>query len=362
MTFGGADAQASLEVMRPAPVHNDRYGYGNDYRYGRLARSPLRPLAARGAPDPAPPRLPQHQLSRPQRLGLSGARHRLPRPPRRAGRERTQRRDPLRLSYLNPTFPPPCDACGGENRALPTPPPAPDEAGGPLDRRPFPFKSPSRDLLAERGHSISGDELPAAAGRPQSLQVPLGPSHRIPEQSRPEGRGRSNTVTDDEASSFAMRAFRPTARRCGALSSSCRGAPSSSKSISRRSTISAAAVSRSRHSTARGQGGSSRLLGNPRKGHVRDFADHVNDFETGHAGGGPAGLSAALLRARAFDRRGRRAPLRAAPAHADRPHGADRAAAGAARTARRSTAGAHHRLPHAFRAWRGLLRPAPARP
>lgn len=31
---------------------------------------------------------------------------------------------------------------------------------------------------------------------------------------------------------------------------------------------------------SRGQGGSSRLLGNPRKGHVRDFADHVNDFET----------------------------------------------------------------------------------
>jgi len=31
---------------------------------------------------------------------------------------------------------------------------------------------------------------------------------------------------------------------------------------------------------SRGQGGSGRLLGNPRKGHVRDFADHVNDFET----------------------------------------------------------------------------------
>ncbi len=31
---------------------------------------------------------------------------------------------------------------------------------------------------------------------------------------------------------------------------------------------------------ARGQGGSQRLLANPRKGHVRDFADHVNDFET----------------------------------------------------------------------------------
>ncbi len=30
---------------------------------------------------------------------------------------------------------------------------------------------------------------------------------------------------------------------------------------------------------SRGQGGSSRLLGNSRKGHVRDFADHVNDFE-----------------------------------------------------------------------------------
>jgi lysophospholipase len=30
---------------------------------------------------------------------------------------------------------------------------------------------------------------------------------------------------------------------------------------------------------SRGQGGSGRLLGNPRKGHVRDFADHVNDFE-----------------------------------------------------------------------------------
>lgn len=31
---------------------------------------------------------------------------------------------------------------------------------------------------------------------------------------------------------------------------------------------------------ARGQGGSARLLGNPRKGHVRDFADYVNDFDT----------------------------------------------------------------------------------
>jgi lysophospholipase len=31
---------------------------------------------------------------------------------------------------------------------------------------------------------------------------------------------------------------------------------------------------------ARGQGGSGRLLRNRRKGHVRDFADHVNDFET----------------------------------------------------------------------------------
>lgn len=30
---------------------------------------------------------------------------------------------------------------------------------------------------------------------------------------------------------------------------------------------------------SRGQGGSTRLLRNPRKGHVRDFADHVNDFE-----------------------------------------------------------------------------------
>ncbi len=31
---------------------------------------------------------------------------------------------------------------------------------------------------------------------------------------------------------------------------------------------------------ARGQGGSARLLRNRRKGHVRDFADHVNDLET----------------------------------------------------------------------------------
>jgi lysophospholipase len=31
---------------------------------------------------------------------------------------------------------------------------------------------------------------------------------------------------------------------------------------------------------ARGQGGSDRLLTNRRKGHVRDFADYVNDFET----------------------------------------------------------------------------------
>ena len=31
---------------------------------------------------------------------------------------------------------------------------------------------------------------------------------------------------------------------------------------------------------ARGQGGSERLIANRRKGHVRDFADYVNDFET----------------------------------------------------------------------------------
>jgi lysophospholipase len=31
---------------------------------------------------------------------------------------------------------------------------------------------------------------------------------------------------------------------------------------------------------SRGQGGSSRLLSNSRKGHARDFADHVNDLET----------------------------------------------------------------------------------
>jgi lysophospholipase len=30
----------------------------------------------------------------------------------------------------------------------------------------------------------------------------------------------------------------------------------------------------------RGQGGSARLLRNRRKGHVRDFADHVNDLDT----------------------------------------------------------------------------------
>lgn len=30
---------------------------------------------------------------------------------------------------------------------------------------------------------------------------------------------------------------------------------------------------------ARGQGGSGRVLNNPRKGHIRDFADHVNDLE-----------------------------------------------------------------------------------
>ena len=35
-----------------------------------------------------------------------------------------------------------------------------------------------------------------------------------------------------------------------------------------------------RHMIARGQGGSARLLRNIRKGHVRDFADYVNDFET----------------------------------------------------------------------------------
>lgn len=77
---------------------------------------------------------------------------------------------------------------------------------------------------------------------------------------------------------------------------------------------------------SRGQGGSGRLLGNSRKGHVRDFADHVNDFETvmqdvvladcpppyyvlGHSTGGlVALLSAARLRTQ-IDRMVLTAPL-----------------------------------------------------
>ena len=104
---------------------------------------------------------------------------------------------------------------------------------------------------------------------------------------------------------------------------------------------------------ARGQGGSARLLGNPRKGHVRDFADHVNDFETimqevvlpdcpppyyvlAHSTGATVALLSAERLRTQIERMVLTAPLLAL----------------AARLA--ADACAAHRLPHAFRARRGL--------
>jgi lysophospholipase len=80
----------------------------------------------------------------------------------------------------------------------------------------------------------------------------------------------------------------------------------------------------------RGQGGSSRLLGDRRKGHVRDFADYVNDVEAflqevvlpdcpppyyvlGHSMGGTVALLAAERLATQIDRMVLTAPMAALP-------------------------------------------------
>ena len=62
----------------------------------------------------------------------------------------------------------------------------------------------------------------------------------------------------------------------------------------------------------RGQGGSTRLCSNPRKGHVRSFADYDARSEALHEGHRPSRLSAAVFRPRAFD--GRQHPACATPA------------------------------------------------
>ena len=182
-----------------------------------------------------------------------------------------------------------------------------------LDRRPLFLQSPLAAACSRRRHSICGASLRAAAGRRRIAQVPLGPSRRNSEQSRSEGRGRRYASRPTTASSFAMRAGRRTARRCAARSSSCTAAPSSSKNISRRSTTSAGAASRSRLRFARA-GRLGAAARQSAQGPCARLRRPRERFRDGHAGGGPAGLPAALLRARAFDRRGGGAALGAAAA------------------------------------------------
>ena len=123
-----------------------------------------------------------------------------------------------------------------------------------------------------------------------------------------------------------MRAGRRTARRCAARSCILHGRTEfiekyfeTINDLRRRGFAVATFDSR-------GQGGSGRLLGNPRKGHVRDFADHVNDFETVMQEVVLPDCPPPYYVLGAFDRRGGGAALGGAAAHADRPHGADGAA------------------------------------
>ena len=109
---------------------------------------------------------------------------------------------------------------------------------------------------------------------------------------------------------------------------------------------------------ARGQGGSGRLLGNQRKGHVRDFADHVNDFETVMQEVVLPDCPPPYLRARAFDRRGGGAPFGRAAPNADRPHGADCAAPRADLRGSPKTAGADHAASSCISGWARPLRQA----
>ena len=224
----------------------------------------------------------------------------------------------------------------------------------------FSFRAPLARLASRRQHSICGASLRAPAGRPQSLQGAAWPvSSKFPSNPVPKG-AVVDTLTTDDGVELRYARFPPNRSPVRGTVVLLHGRTEfiekyfETVNDLRRRGFAVATFD------SRGQGGSSRLLGNSRKGHVRDFADHVNDFETVHAGRGPAGLPAALLRARPLDRRGRRAPLRAAAAHADRSHGAHRAAACA-------------RPRHAAHCWRaspasscisGLarrFRPAPAR-
>ena len=101
-----------------------------------------------------------------------------------------------------------------------------------------------------------------------------------------------------------------------ARSASCRGAPSSSRNISRRSPISSRAALPSRPSTGAGRAGRTRLIGNPQLGYVDSFEDYWSDLKSFHARDPAARLPAAVLPRRPFDGR---AGVAAMPAIA-RPH------------------------------------------
>ena len=75
---------------------------------------------------------------------------------------------------------------------------------------------------------------------------------------------------------FARLRRRPAARARSACS---RAAPNSSRNISRPCATCARAASRSPPSTGAGRALSERVLGDPLKGHVRDFAEYENDVE-----------------------------------------------------------------------------------
>ena len=64
---------------------------------------------------------------------------------------------------------------------------------------------------------------------------------------------------------------------------SCKAAPNSSRNISRRSAISGARGFDVVSFDWRGQGGSERLLRNPKKGHVRRFSDYHLDLDAAFA-------------------------------------------------------------------------------
>ena len=234
-------------------------------------------------------------------------------------------------------------------RALLTPPPAPDMAGGPLDRRPFHSQrrrgAVRASLLAERRHFICEHESPRRRpGGDASLRCRLARLIEIPSNPVPKGAVVDTLATDDGVELRYAR-FPPNRSPMRGTVVLLQGRTEFIEKYFemvndlRRRGFAVADIRLAR------PGGIVAAARQFAQGARARFRRPCERFRDCYAGRDPAGLSAALLRACTLHRRRHGAPFRAEAAHADRSHGAHRAA----------TCARSHRGRALWRASRGFL-------